>query len=384
MKILILHQHYKTPESGGAIRSWYLSKGLVDAGHTPVVITSHNDKRYLHTITDGIEVHYLPVPYDNSFDYYRRSASFLRFVFRSIRIAAGIRGVDRIYAISVPLTIAFVARWTSFRKGIPYYFEVGDLWPDAPIEMGFIKNPLMRSSLYSVERTAYRKAEAVVALSPPIKEAILKKVPEAKVVTITNMSDCDFYKPTPRNDPDKFVVSYIGATGLANGLDYFLECANLARKAELPIHFVVCGTGALLERLKANAKQLGLKNITFTGFVDREGVRSIMNITDAVFVCYKDSPILETGSPNKFFDGLAAGKLIVINFGGWIKNEIEQNRCGVVVSKSDPSDFIRKIRTFITDPDLLKEYQVNARKLAEQKYDRKILVKQWINFLLAR
>jgi hypothetical protein len=143
LKILILHQHYKTPESGGAIRSWYLSKGLVDAGHTPVVITSHNDKRYLHTITDGIEVHYLPVAYDNSFDYYRRSASFLRFVFRSIRIAAGIRGVDRIYAISVPLTIAFVARWTSFRKGIPYYFEVGDLWPIAPIEMGFIKNPLM-------------------------------------------------------------------------------------------------------------------------------------------------------------------------------------------------------------------------------------------------
>ena len=392
MKILILHQHFKTPDTGGAIRSWYLAKGLVDAGHKPVVITSHNEKRYLQTTVDGIEVHYLPVAYDNAFDYYRRSVSFVRFVLRSIQVASGIKDVDRIYAISVPLTIAFVARWTSFRKGIPYFFEVGDLWPDAPIEMGFIRNPLMKSMLFSLERTAYRKAEAVVALSPPIKEAIQKKVPEAEVIMIPNMSDCDFYKPGKKNDAvvkqfgiqNKFVVSYIGATGLANGLDYFLECANVARKAELPVHFIVCGTGALLERLKDSAKQLGLQNITFTGFVDRNGVRGVMSVTDAVFVCYKDRLILETGSPNKFFDGLAAGKMIIVNFGGWLKSEIEQNRCGVMISKSDPTDFIKKIRTFIDDPDLLNEYQMNARKLAEQKYDRKLLVGKWISFLLSR
>jgi len=351
---------------------------LVDAGHTPIVITSHNDKKYLHTHIEGIEVHYLPIPYDNAFDYYRRSVSFLRFVFRSIRIAAAIKDIDRIYAISVPLTIAFVARWTSFRKKIPYCFEVGDLWPDAPIEMGFIRNPLMKSSLYSLERTTYRKAQAVVALSQPIKEAILKKQPTAKVVIIPNMSDCDFYKPAPRNDPNKFVISYIGATGLANGLDYLLECANVCRKAELPVHFIVSGTGALLERLKADAKRLELQNITFTGFLDREGVRGVLNISDAAFVCYKDRPILETGSPNKFFDGLAAGKLIVVNFGGWIKNEIEQNRCGVGISNRDPNDFIRKIRVFLSDPELLQEYKDNARKLAEKKYDRRILVKEWL------
>jgi glycosyltransferase involved in cell wall biosynthesis len=392
LKILILHQHFKTPETGGAIRSWYLAKGLVEHGHTPVVITSHNEKEYVHTNIDGIEVHYLPIAYENAFDYYRRGVAFLRFVYASIRVASRIDGIDRIYAISVPLTIAFVARWTSFRKGIPYFFEVGDLWPDAPVEMGFIRNPVMKSLLYSTERTAYRKAELVVALSPAIKDAILRKVPEAKVVMIPNMSDCEYYRPEEKNSEivkqfgvqGKFVVSYIGAVGLANGLDYFLECVNVCRKAALPVHFIVCGTGALLERLKGNAKQLGLQNITFTGFVNRDGVRGVMNITDAVFVCYRDRPILETGSPNKFFDGLAAGKLIVINFGGWIKKEIEEHRCGVAVSNSDPANFINKIRTFITDPDLLKEYQMNSRRLAEQKYERKLLVKKWISSLLAR
>ena len=389
MKILILHQHFKTPQTGGAIRSWYLAKGLVDAGHTPVVITSHNENYHLHTTIDGIDIHYLPVRYDNSFDYFKRGISFLSFVMRSIQVASEIDKVDRIYAISVPLTIALVARWTSFRKGVPYFFEVGDLWPDAPIEMGFVRNPLMKSMLYSLERTAYRKAQAVIALSPPIKDAILKKAPGAKVFTIPNMADCEFYKPEKKNEDlvtqfgvqGKFVVSYIGATGLANGLDYLLECANVTRKAELPVHFIVCGTGALLERLKGNAKQLGLQNITFTGFVDRDGVRGVMNVTDAIFVCYKDRPILETGSPNKFFDGLAAGKLIVVNFGGWIRREIEEHHCGVMVSKSDPSDFVRKIRTFITDKELLAQYQSAARALAEKKYDRKRLINEWLRIL---
>lgn len=387
MKILILHQHFKTPRTGGAIRSWYLAKGLADGGHKPVVITSHNEKKYLHTHLDGIEVHYLPIPYDNAFDYYKRSAAFLRFAVQAIRIAATIRDVDRIYAISVPLTIAFVARWVSFRKKIPYYFEVGDLWPDAPIQMGFIRNPLMKSMLYSLERSAYRKAEAVVALSPSIKDAILRKEPSAKVIMIPNMSDCEFYKPESK-DPQvesklgiegKLVVSYIGAIGLANGLDYMLECAHASSKAGLPIHFIVCGTGALLERLKKSAEKLRLRNITFTGFVDRDGVKGIMNVTDAVFVCYKDIPILETGSPNKFFDGLAAGKLIVINFGGWIKKEIEENKCGVMISKTDPTDFVRKIRVFTTDRELLKEYQESSRKLAESKYERRRLIKEWVS-----
>lgn len=387
MKILILHQHFKTPLTGGAIRSWYLAKGLVDSGHQPVVITSHNEKQYLHTTIDGIEVHYLPVSYDNAFDYYKRSAAFLRFVAQSIRVASRIRGVDRIYAISVPLTIAFVARWVSFRKNVPYYFEVGDLWPDAPIQMGFIRNPLMKSMLYSLERSAYRKAEAVVALSPPIRDAILRKEPGAKVLMIPNMSDCGFYKPESK-DPQvekkfdvagKFVVSYVGATGLANGLDYLLECANSSSKAGLPIHFIVCGTGALLERLKKSSANLRLQNMTFTGFVDREGVRGVMSITDAVFVCYKDIPILETGSPNKFFDGLASGKLILINFGGWIKKEIEENKCGVMISKTDPTDFVRKIRVFLTDVDLLRQYQDASRKLAEGKFERRKLIQDWVS-----
>jgi glycosyltransferase involved in cell wall biosynthesis len=135
----------------------------------------------------------------------------------------------------------------------------------------------------------------------------------------------------------------------------------------------------MLDRLKNNATQLELHNLTFLDFRNRDGVRELMNITDASFICYKSVPILETGSPNKFFDGLAAGKLIVINFGGWIKNEIEEHECGVYVNPQDAGDFVRKIAPYLSDKHLLSKSQQASRQLAEQKYSREILSKSFVN-----
>ncbi|MEQ8425917.1 MAG: glycosyltransferase WbuB, partial [Cyclobacteriaceae bacterium] len=112
-------------------------------------------------------------------------------------------------------------------------------------------------------------------------------------------------------------------------------------------------------------------------FANREGVNEIMNITDASFICYQPVPILETGSPNKFFDALAAGKLVVVNFGGWIKNEIEENSCGIYVDPRQPADFVRKIKPFLDDRLLLENYQFNARSLGERKYSRQNLSREF-------
>jgi glycosyltransferase involved in cell wall biosynthesis len=238
----------------------------------------------------------------------------------------------------------------------------------------------------------YKKADSIVALSQPIKEAIEKKVVGKKIYIIPNFSDCDFYKPSTKNPAleekfgvnGKFVVAYVGAVGVANGLDYFIECANTSRKANLPIHFIICGGGAKLQHLKSVAEKLQLKNISFTGFVNRDGVKELMNLVDAAFVCYKNIPILETGSPNKYFDALAAGKLIVINFGGWIKNEIEKEQCGIFVDPKHPTDFVKKIEPFITDKNLITQYQHASRTLAEEKYERKKLSTYFVNLISKR
>lgn len=381
MKILILHQHFNTPEKGGAIRSYYLAKALVDKGMKVVVITAYNEKLYKKEIIEGIEVHYLPIAYNNRFGFVARSWSFINYVKGVIGLAGQFKDFNYCYAISVPLTVGLAAMWIKRRYRIPYIFEVGDLWPDAPIQLEFIKNYVFSEALYLLEKSIYKSAHSVVALSPAIQSAIEKKVPGKKVHLIPNMADCEFYKPE-RKDPtleeryqvkNKFIVSYIGAVGVANGLDYFLECANASRKASLPIHFFICGDGALVDRLKNNVQQLSLANLTFLDFTNRKGVQELLNVTDAAFICYKHVPILETGSPNKFFDGLAAGKLIIINFGGWIRKEIEENQCGFYCNPQQPTDFVKNISPFLSNAALTQQFSNNSRALAERKYAREIL-----------
>jgi glycosyltransferase involved in cell wall biosynthesis len=384
VKVLILHQHYKTPQSGGAIRSYYLAKALVDQGIRPIVITGHNDV-YQVDNTEGIEVHYLPISYDNRFGFLARGTAFIKYIVAATRLAENFKDADFCYAISVPLTVGIVAMRIKRKFNIPFIFEVGDLWPDAPVQMGFVKNYFFRQFLYSLEKQIYHSAQSIVALSPPIKSAIDAKVPGKKIQVIPNMADTDFYKPEEK-DPalerkfkvqGKFVISYVGALGVANGLDYFIECVNKSRKAELPIHFLLCGDGALRDRLKRNADHLGLHNLSFVDFVDRDGVKEVLNVTDACFICYKNVPILETGSPNKFFDGLAAGKLIIVNFGGWIRKEIEEAQCGIYVDPRNPDDFVTKIRSFLSEDKRLRHFQQAARELGERKYSRKLLSKEF-------
>ena len=381
VKILILHQHFKVPVRGGAIRSYYLAKALVDKGMKVVVITAENYPDYRSECIEGIDVHYLPVAYDNRFGFARRVYAFYRFMVKAVKFAGHHRDADLCYAISTPLTTGLAARRIRSRYGIPYIFEVGDLWPDAPVEMGFVPNSFLRRKLYRMEEKIYRDALSIVALSPAIREIIRRKIQGKNVHLLPNMADTGYFQPEEKlpvlekkfGVAGSFVVSYIGAIGVANGLHYFLDCAAAIARAGLRVTFLVCGAGAMLDVLKREATELGLENVAFIPFRNREGVREVMNVTDAAFISYQPFPILETGSPNKYFDGLAAGKLAVVNFGGWIREELERERCGVYVDPRSPMDFVRAITPFVEDRQLLRTFQRAGRSLAERRYSRSLL-----------
>lgn len=383
MKVLILHQYFNTPETGGPLRSYYLAKALVDQGITTAIITTHNGDDFRKEIIEGIEVHYLPIPYSNSFGFFKRITSFLKFVFSIVREAKQFKGYDVCYAISTPLTIGLAAIWIKWRYKIPYYFEVGDLWPEAPIQIGIIKNRLLKKILYSLEKATYKRARAIVALSEPIRTEIQKKVPEKEIHVIPNMADTDFYKPTNKNPElerkfsvsGKMVFSYIGTFGLANGLERMLACAEKV-KDDSSFHFILCGDGAMRNSLLKIAEERKLLNVTFVPAQGRIGVEEVLNVTDAAFISYQPLPVLETGSPNKYFDALAAGKLIVVNFEGWIKNEIESHSCGIFALT--PEIFAEKIKTFQQQSDFLMQYQKNSRALAETIYSRKLLAQKFV------
>jgi glycosyltransferase involved in cell wall biosynthesis len=390
VKVLVLHQHFKTPYKGGAIRSYYLATALVSKGIETIVITAHNDKYYKFEKVDGIEVHYLPIQYENRFGFLKRILAFIRFMNASVRLAGRFKNIDLCYAISVPLTIGIAARRIYSHYKIPFIFEVGDLWPEAPVQLGYIKNPVLTKMLYNLERKIYASAKSIVALSPSIQAALKLKTSEKVIHLVPNMSDTDFYRCETKDVAlvnkfgvnDKLVVSYIGAVGYANGLDQMIACARACSEMKLPIHFLLCGDGAELDFIRSEVTKNQLKNFSIIPFQNRAGVKKVINITDAVFISYRSVPVLETGSPNKYFDGLAACKLIVINFGGWIKDEIETAKCGIYVDPFNPMDFVERIKPFIADKLLLKKYQDAARKLAETKYSRKILSEKFSKIIL--
>ncbi|MEQ9402218.1 MAG: glycosyltransferase family 4 protein [Cyclobacteriaceae bacterium] len=382
MKILYVHQYFKTPEEGGSIRSYYLAKGLVDSGHEVVMLTAHNGKKEVKEI-DGIEVHYLPVSYDNKYGFLRRIWSFWRFVRLAKKEAVTIPKIELAYVMTTPLSTGFIGTFLKRTFNIPYYFEVGDLWPEAPVQMGIIKNSLLKKWFYSLEKRFYFEADKVIALSPAIRNYIEKVSPNTKVYVIPNMADCNFFDADLRvgdySNRNNFSITYCGAIGRANHLEFLLAAALELKKQKLPVHVNIIGYGSEMERLKHQYRKLW--NVSFYEHTNKEGVKQILNESDAVYVSFKDIKILNTGSPNKFFDSLAAGKLTIINFEGWLKNVVEKNKCGFYHDPHRPVNFVRKLKVFLENPDLLQRYQRNGRKLAELYYDKDIQVTKLLKIL---
>ncbi|MFY0600908.1 MAG: glycosyltransferase family 4 protein [Cyclobacteriaceae bacterium] len=379
MKILYIHQYFKTPEEGGCTRSYHLAKGLIAGGYEVEMITSHDSKQSVENI-DGIKVRYLHIPYSNHFGFLKRMHAFYRFVKLAIRESEKVSNVDLAYVMTTPLSTGLIAQHLKKKRGIPYYFEVGDLWPEAPVQMGVVKNHFLKSMLYRFERTCYREAKRVVALSPDIRDYIKQIVPESKIDLVTNISHCEYYEPKFNvkvfTNENTFRIGYFGTLGKANGLEVFLNLAKESEKTSLPIEFHIMGEGSELENLQKIANQS--PNVLFHDFGSKEKVKEMLDQMDGIYVSFKNIPVLSTGSPNKFFDGLAAGKLIVINFKGWIKQVIESSNCGFYHSPESTREFVDGIKSYIDNPETLVDAQKNARKLGESSFDKKQLIAKLI------
>lgn len=381
MKILYLHQYFKTPQEGGAIRSYYLSKGLIEQGHTVEMITTWNKTHYERILIEGIVVHYLPVAYSNSMGFFRRIFAFLLFNRKAFHLALKIKDADICYASSTPLTVGLLALSIKEKTGLPYHFEVRDLWPEAPIQLGILRNPFLKWLARRWERKIYLGADKIIALSPGIRLAIQKIVPDKPISLVTNIADCDFFEPLKEKETETFIVSYIGACGKVNKLEQFLTVALEGVQRNSPVQFRLMGGGSELIRLQKQAKKLQLTNLTFVPFGNKESVKKEMDLADALYVSFDEALVLQTNSPNKYFDGLAAGKLIIINIGGWLSEMAEQHQYGFYANPYFPAEFWEKLEPYLQNESLLRQSQQNAREVAEQYFSKQIQLQKLLKVL---
>jgi glycosyltransferase involved in cell wall biosynthesis len=372
MQILYLHQFFITRAGVGGTRSYEFARRFVARGHRVRMVTAGDG----HSTVDGIDVVGVPGAYS---DYMSATASsdrerMLAFGrFAAAGTAEALRGPrpDVIYATSPPLTIAVPALAAAARWRTPLVFEVRDLWPEAPIQMGALANPRLQRQARSLEREAYKRARRVIALSPGIRDGVIGAgVPAGKVVLVPNASDLDLFQPA--DPPERFQVSYFGTMGEANDLSLAIEAARLL--PDMP--FVLMGDGKRRAELERSAPS----NVSFPGpAASKDEVAALAATSGACLTFFKDVPVLATNSPNKLFDTFAAGRPAIVNMDGWMRQLVEDNDAGFYVR--DAADLAQKLAWLRAHPEEVERIGRNGRALAEREFGRDLLAGRVLDVL---
>ncbi|HEX2233983.1 MAG TPA: glycosyltransferase family 4 protein [Thermoleophilaceae bacterium] len=382
MRILYLHQFFITREGVGGTRSYEFARRFAARGHGVRMVTAGGGLRD----QEGIEVVGVRGAYSDymaatALSYPRRMLAFARFAVGST--LAALRGPrpDVILATSPPLTMALPALAASVRHRTPFVFEVRDLWPEAPIQMGALRGRTLQWLARTLERFVYARAASVVALSPGIRDGIVAAgVPAAKVELVPNASDLELFSPDLDGREvrerlglgDRFVCSYFGAMGEANDLTQVVEAgALLEQRGEDGVRFVLMGEGKRRAELEELARARGARNVVFADPVpDKSQVARLAAASDACLTVFKDVPVLATNSPNKLFDTFAAGRPAIVNTPGWMRELVEANEAGLFARPGDAADLAEKVLLLRDRPELADRYGRNARALAEREFDR--------------
>ena len=384
MKITILHQHFRTPAEGGGIRSYYLAKALLSAGYTVEVVTAWNGRKSKTVGLEGFAIHYLPVFYENQLGFYARVYSFLKFIFKAWLRLEQLEKPDYLYAISTPLSTGVLATFLKWRRGIPFIFEIGDLWPEVPIQMRVLKNGLLIKIVKKIEQAIYRTSDSLVAMSPPIYDYLKSLGYEKKSLLITNFSDLSMgwqdesgkSRPLPETS---FTVVYTGAIGKANHLRFLLDLAAEAIRRDIRnFSCSIMGDGAEKRQLMAVARESKLHNVKFHDHGSKQEAFRLLKTADMAYISFDSYSRLWTGSPNKYFDALAAGKPILCNFGGWIADEIESYSCGYRHDPEHPEAFFDSVWPQL-DATKLEAMGENAYRLATTKYSLEAQLPTWLS-----
>ena len=357
MNILYLHQFFMTREGAGGTRSYEFARRFVERGHGVRMVTAGDGR----TTVEGIDVVGVRGAYS---DYMRatgmsnlgRMAAFARFAVGAT--AAALRGPrpDVIYATSPPLTMALPAIAASLRWRAPLVFEVRDLWPEAPIQMGALRNPVARRVAHAVERFVYARSTRLIALSPGIQAAL----PPGRTELVPNSADLDLFDPEPP-PAGPFQVAYFGAMGEANDLTAVVEAARLVPD----VQFVLMGDG----KRRAELERTAPPNVHFRSG-SKTDVARLAAESSACLIVFKDVPVLATNSPNKLFDTFAAGRAAIVNMDGWMRELVEQNDAGVYVRAGDAQDLADKVAWLRGNPEEARRMGENARALAEREFGR--------------
>lgn len=331
---------------------------------------------------DGINVRVLGVPYSQSMSMPRRMVSFLQFMLGACRESMKFREVDVVFATSTPLTIAVPGLWAAWWHRCPFVFEVRDLWPDAPVELGILRSRLLIRIARGLERLACRRAAHVIALSPGMKAGVLAAgADERKVTVIPNFSDVELFRVPPEMGQayrakqgaigSRPWVVYAGTMGRVNGVDWAVRLAARVARLNPEIVFWLVGDGSEKGRVMAEAASRGLldRTVFFRDPVPRSELPRVLSAATILSSFCQDLPVLRTNSANKFFDAFAAGRPVLVNYGGWQAEILEREGAGLALPSSDLDGAAERLVCALGDATWLEQAGIASRRLGDTEFN---------------
>jgi len=408
MKILLIHQYYLEDKDSGGSRFNEMAKEWLECGHEVTVlggmIQPFSGKKYPHfkgawykkVIQNGVVVHRCHVSEAYNVSFIGRMWAYLSFVLSST--LAGIFKVkgkfDVIIVSSPPLFVGLTAYILSLVKKTPFVFEVRDLWPESAIDTGVVTNPFIIKQAFRFEKFMYNKASLINTLTPAFKNKIIKNkgISESKVVMLPNAADFGLSDSILENFDarlfkeelgfeGKFVITYVGAHGVANDLGQLVDAAEALRNTN--VVFQLIGSGMVKDLLIQNVKDRGLNNVIFRKPVLKGEVFKYILASDVGVSVLKKVDTFKTIYSNKTFDYMACKKPVLLLIDGVSREMVEKAECGFYAEPENGTEILKVILQFTKlSMKELEDMGTNGYDYAKKHFDRKVIAKKYIYSIL--
>lgn len=333
-RLLCVYQHAPTPGTGGFYRHRRYFAELVKRGwHIDLVSTAVNymtgvmpepyrGRLYVREVIEGITHHWVYAPERIHASPARRAVNYVAFA-----VAAGLRSLtlprpDVIWASSPPLPVATLGEVLALRFRRPWILEVRDLWPESAVAVGWLEEGTrLHRTLDRVARRAASRADAVIVASPgqvePVRGHGARRVHVLTAAVVDSPPDPEVRRRVRRElgvSDDECLFVYVGALGVANGLDELLDAVR-GLEGE-PARFVLAGDGSNRLHLEERIAREGLSNVRLLGVVPKDEVAALLAAADVCLHLMRPTPIFETILPNKILDYFAAHRPFVTTVPG--------------------------------------------------------------------
>lgn len=415
MNVVYLTQVFEAGQDPGSERHFYFCRYLVQHGHRATAITSNVDyKRATPKFPrqgwrvvcqiDDVDVWYVYSYANFRGSLLKRFWYYLTYFLSTILAGLRVEKPDVFYAVSTPLTVGLLGYCLSRLRRVPFVFEVTDVWPDAAVAVGAVKNQAIIRAARWLELFCYRQAAHIVALTQGIRDNIVGKgVPPDKVTLITNGVDSHLFSlgpaagavSTPRGGDerarlrqeleieDHVVCMYLGAHGAYNALWTIIDAAETLRTH--PHTRALCllvGDGDAKRRLQAMVEERGLTNVRFLPPVPRFQAPALLRAADLCLLPNRAGEFYTMNLPNKLFDFLACARPIIVAGYGESAALVRRAGAGRVVPAEDGAAMAQAIVELATLSEAERAAMGNSgRRYVLANYDREQLSQLFLEVL---